>query len=201
MKISTRTLAGVAMLASLAVVLDYTMKYSGLKIPFPWNTKLKFDFTGIPIALSLLTYGFIPGLFTSIIALVAIVARSGDLIGATMKAAAELATIAGMVTALRMFPKQQKTTAFILGITTRCLTMFALNLIVQPAFYGISFEIALATSPLIAAFNAIQGTITIIGGYTIHETIKKRTSLHASTKNNQQQRKATRNNQTLTKNL
>jgi hypothetical protein len=79
--------------------------------------------------------------------------------------------------------------------------MFALNLIVQPAFYGISFEIALATSPLIAAFNAIQGTITIIGGYTIHETIKKRTSLHTSTKNNQQQRKATKNNQTLTKNL
>lgn len=187
MKISTRTLAGIAMLASLVVVLDYTMKYSGLKIPFPWNPKLKFDFTGIPIALSLLTFGFIPGLFTSIVALVAIVARSGDLVGATMKAAAELATIAGMAIAIRIFSKLQRTTAFILGITTRCLTMFALNLIVQPAFYGMPYTIALATSPLIAVFNAVQGTITIIGAYAVYEAIKKRTNLHTSTKNNQKQ--------------
>jgi riboflavin transporter FmnP len=54
MKLSTRTLAGTAVLAALVVVFDYTLKYANLKIVFPWLIYLKFDFTGVPIVLSLL---------------------------------------------------------------------------------------------------------------------------------------------------
>jgi len=85
MKIDVKTLAGTAILAALVVVFDYTMKYSSLKIPFPWLPFLKFDFTGIPVVLSLLLFGLIPGTFTSIIASVAILTRSGQIVSASMK--------------------------------------------------------------------------------------------------------------------
>jgi len=176
MKINTRTLAGITLLASLVVVLDYTMKFSGLKIPFPWlpTLKLKFDFTGIPIVLSLLLFSFIPGMFTSTIAFVAILARSGDVASSLMKALAELFTIIGMTLALKKIPKFKRGASLILGIVTRCFAMFFFNLIVLSTYYNIPFAIVLEMSPLIAAFNAIQGSISILGGYSIYEAIKKR---------------------------
>ena len=41
-----------AMLSALVVVLDYGLEFSDLRIPFPWLPILKFDFTGVPVALS-----------------------------------------------------------------------------------------------------------------------------------------------------
>ncbi len=97
----TRTIAGTALLAALVVVFDYSMKYSGLKMIFPWLPFLKFDFTGIPIVLSFYLFGFISSAFTSAIALFAILARSGDFFSASMKALAELFTVVGMAFALQ----------------------------------------------------------------------------------------------------
>lgn len=74
----TAVITGTAILSALVVVFDYTLKYSGLKIPFPWMPTLKFDFTGIPILLSFLMYGLPSAFTTSLIALFAIVVRSGD---------------------------------------------------------------------------------------------------------------------------
>jgi hypothetical protein len=74
----TVELTGTAILAALVIIFDYSLKYSGLKIPFPWYPNLKFDFTGIPIALSLFLYGFSSSIFTSFVAGVGIVARSGN---------------------------------------------------------------------------------------------------------------------------
>ena len=62
----TARLTGTAILAALVLVFDYTLKYSGLKIPFPWFPDLKFDFTGVPIALSLLMYGLPSATTTSV---------------------------------------------------------------------------------------------------------------------------------------
>ena len=56
----TVVLTGTAIMAALVIVFDYTLKYSGLKIPFPWYPNLKFDFTGVPIVMSLFMYGFSP---------------------------------------------------------------------------------------------------------------------------------------------
>ena len=60
-KNNTAKLTGTAILAALVIVFDYTLKYSGLKIPFPWYPNLKFDFTGVPIVMSLFMYGFPSG--------------------------------------------------------------------------------------------------------------------------------------------
>lgn len=176
MRIDTRTLAGTAILAALVVVFDYSMKYSSLKIVYPLlpQQKLKFDFTGVPIILSLYLFGFIPGVFTSVIALVAILARSGDVVASFMKAVAELSTVVGVAFALRVTPKFKRSASLVAGILTRCLVMFFANLLVLPAYYQTPLGVAVAISPLIALFNVGQGSISVLGGFFIYEAIRKR---------------------------
>ena len=93
---NTVRLTGTAVLAALAIVFDYALKFSGLKIPFPWMPFLKFDFTGVPIVTAFLMFDFTSGAFTSIVAALGIIARSGDLIGGIMKGIAEVSTVAGL---------------------------------------------------------------------------------------------------------
>lgn len=178
MKTNARALAGTAILAALVVVFDYTMKYSRLKIPFPWLPFLKFDFTGIPIVLSLLLFGLVPGASTSAIASVAILARSGQVVSALMKGLAEFSTILGMAVALKMFKRFRVVTSFAIGITLRVLVMICVDLVLIHAGI-IPLPVDYPDAPvivalLLGAFNAVQGTISILAGYSIHEAIKRR---------------------------
>lgn len=178
MKMNTVTLAGTATLAALVVVFDYAMKYSGLKIPFPWLPFLKFDFTGIPIVLSLLLFGFVPGIFTSIIASVAILARSGDVVGSSMKGVAEFSTILGMAVGLKLLKRFRMVGSFTAGITLRVLIMICFNLTL--IYTGIMpLPTSYANAPILVAllfgaFNVVQGALSILGGYSIYEAIKRR---------------------------
>lgn len=178
MKINTTTLAGTAILAALVVVFDYTLKYSNLKIPFPWLPYLKFDFTGIPVVLSFLLFGLIPGIFTSAIALFAILARSGDVIGSSMKGVAELSTIVGMALGVKLFRRFKILSSFTFGVTSRALIMVCVNFVL--IYAGVmSIPVSYADIPLIMAlllgfFNVIQGIISIVGAYSVYETIKRR---------------------------
>lgn len=180
MKIDTRTLSGTAILAALVVVFDYTLKYSNLKIPFVYPLQfLRFDFTGIPIVLSLLLFDFASGAIASGVAFFAIFARSGNAVSASMKAMAEFSTVMGIALGLRLFKKRSRFAEgalFALGIAFRCLIMFFWNLVVQPVYYGTPFMAVLLLSPLIGVFNAIQGSISILGGYFIYEAIRRRFS-------------------------
>jgi len=166
----TLSLAGTALLATLVVIFDYSLKYSGLKIPFPLLPFLKFDFTGIPILLSLYLFGLYSSAFTSAVAFFAISARSLDLIGAAMKALAEVSTAAGAALALKAFPKYGRMASLTLGILSRCVVTFFANLLVLPLFYSMD---AISLSLFITSFNAIQGSISILGGLLIYEAIKK----------------------------
>lgn len=178
MKITTITLAGTVTLAALVVVFDYALKYSNLKIPFPWLPFLKFDFTGIPIVLSFLFFGLVPGTITSVVASIAILARSGDIIGSSMKGLAEFSTIAGMAIGFKVSTKLKTASSYATGITTRVIVMMAANLsliyaglIVLPTAYT---SIPLTVTLLLGAFNVAQGTISIIVGYSLYEAIKRR---------------------------
>jgi riboflavin transporter FmnP len=165
-KINSTTLSGTALLAALVVVFDYAAKYSNLKIPFPLLTTLKFDFTGIPIALSLLLFGLIPGVFTSFIAFVAIMARSGNFISSLMKALSELVTILGMAIGLKISKKFRNVFAFMVGVAMRVLIMTPFNVLVFPV----------EVIPLTWVFNILQGAITIFGSCSIYEALKRRFS-------------------------
>ena len=167
----------IAMLSALVIILDYTMKFSGLKIPFPWLPFLKFDLTGIPIVLSTLMMGLKAGVFTSIVALLAILVRSGDFIGASMKAMAELSTVTGFYLGCivaKEKPRILRVIPYVAGCLLRILVMFILTLPVFTLYYGIPLNAALAVSPLVAFFNLIHGFLSIFGGKLLYEALKRR---------------------------
>ena len=176
----TTKLAGTALLAALVVVFDYALKFSGLKIPFPWMPMLKFDFTGVPIALSLLLFGLPSAGTTSLVAGVAIVARSGDVLSASMKVIAEFTTVLGMWAGLALASRvgagrgAGKAAAYVLGVLLRVICMGVANLVVMPAYYGIPYPVAVDMTPLIAAFNVAQGSLTVLLGYFLHEAYLRR---------------------------
>jgi riboflavin transporter FmnP len=170
----TVTLTGTAILAALVVIFDYSMKYSGLKIIFPWLPFLKFDFTGVPILLSFYILGFYSSIFTSAVALFAILARSGDLVGASMKALAEFSTVVGVAFAIKSIPKFKRSVPIIFGVLFRCAVMFFANLLILPLFTSTLFMAVLLQSPPIAVFNIIQGFISVLGGIILKEAVIKK---------------------------
>lgn len=170
----TRRLTGTAILAALVVVFDYGLKFSGLKIPFPWLPILRFDFTGVPIVLSLSLYGVSSAATTSIVACLAILARSGDLVGATMKAIAEFSTVLGIAIGLRLPSRWRMGVSVVAGLALRVVVMSMGNLIVFPAYYAMPYNVTVGLLPMIGVFNAIQGTLTVLLGYLLYEAYVRR---------------------------
>lgn len=176
-KTSTTIIAQTSILGALVVVFDYAMKFSGFKIIFPWLPYLKFDFTGIPIVLSFLLISLKSGAATSVVAMLAILVRSGDVVSAFMKALAEFSTVLGMFIGMTVFKKNlklSKPASFFTGCTARVLIMAIANLLVLPLYTSITFEAVLLTTPLTAVFNLIHGLLSIFGGYLVYEALKLR---------------------------
>lgn len=173
-------LTGTAILSALVVVFDYALKFSGLKIPFPWMPFLKFDFTGVPIVVSLLLYGLSSAATTSVVACLAIVARSGDLVGGSMKSLAEFSTVLGIEACIWLAGKRDlkalyvKGASVVVGVFTRSIIMGVANLAVLPIYYGTLFSVAVGMLPLLVVFNAIQGGMTVLLGYFLYEAYTKR---------------------------
>lgn len=183
----TARITGTAILAALVIVFDYALKFSGLKIPFPWMPFLKFDFTGVPIVVALLLYGLASSATTSVVASLGIIARSGDPIGGAMKGVAELSTVAGMVAGLRIAEKLSPSRrvrmagALVAGLTTRIVVMSGWNLAILPGLYGMPFNAVVAMLPLLALFNAMQGAISVALGYTLYEAYVRRAPTQGGT--------------------
>lgn len=176
----TTKLTGTALLAALVIVFDYTLKYSGLKIPFPWYPNLKFDFTGVPITLSLLLYGTSSAITTSLVAGLGIFARSGNLVSASIKSIAELSSILGLALGfylskrVRLSGNQEKIVSLLIGLISRILIMTIVNIQVLPNVYGVPIGVTYGLLPLIGVFNAIQGTVTLGLGFFLQDAIKTR---------------------------
>jgi len=169
----TEQITGTAILSALVVVFDYTLKFAGVKIPFPMFPALKFDLDGIPIVLSLLLYGPYSAVVTCFVAFVAIVARSGAVVSASMKALAEFGTILGMVPFYKIDSSGSKGLATVSGMLARVVIMLVANLAAWPLVFQ-SVQAAVAFVPFLAVFNAIAGAISIFGGYLIHAALAKR---------------------------
>ena len=173
-------LTGTAILAAMVIVFDYTLKYSGLKIPFPWMPFLKFDFTGVPIVVALLMFSLPSAAATSLAASLGIIIRSGDLIGGAMKGIAELSTVVGMAVGLLIAGRisrsgyASKGVSLVMGLAFRVIVMSAWNLVVLPAYYGIPYDAAVGMLPLLGVFNAMQGSISILLGHVLHEAYTRR---------------------------
>lgn len=175
----TSRLTGTAILAALVIVFDYTLKFSGFKIPFPWMPFLKFDFTGVPIVIALLLFDLKSSLSVSFVAGLGILARSGDFIGASMKVLAEATTVVGIILGKKfVFQGQDKNgialIPFIIGLFLRIIVMTIANLIVLPNAYGIPWAGVIGMVPMLGVFNALQGVISIFLGNFLNEAYKRR---------------------------
>jgi len=175
----TAKLMGTSILAALVLVFDYALKYSGLKIPFPWYPDLKFDFTGVPIMLSLLMFGPESALVTSAVAGLGILARSGNLLSASIKSLAEFSTVAGFHMGLRAFVGRALGgrwlgAASAVAVTARVAAMTLVNLYVLPNLYGVPLEATYGLLPLIAVFNVAQGAITVGLGVFLDGAVRRR---------------------------
>lgn len=169
-------IAGTAILSAAVAVLEFT-RY--LRIPFPLFPTLKFDVMGIPMALAYFLFGLAPGLSTSLVSFAIIASR--DPFSGAMKALAESATILGAFLILRgknpSTSYLRKIMAIFSSVTLRVVVMSVANVLLLPVYMGRYYANAQAVMPvlgLIAAFNAIQGAISIVGSFFLYEAIVRR---------------------------
>jgi riboflavin transporter FmnP len=170
--------AGTAILGAAVAVLDVTFKMAGLKIPFPLFPDLKFDVLGIPMLLAYFLFGFLSGIFTCGIAFLSITLRSGQFFSDFMKFLAEFVTIIGVYVVLKarkqsFTEKKWKFLSIISGISLRVAVMDLANVLLLPvftAFYETPAAVIIIV-PFISLFNAIQGAVSIFGGYLLYESV------------------------------
>ena len=169
----TEWITGTAIMSALVVVFDYVLKFSGVKIPFPMMPTMKFDLDGIPIVLALFLYGPFSALTTCFVAFVAILARSGAAVSASMKALAEFGTVLGLLPFYKINPKGFRLFGIASGASSRILVMIVATLAMWPLLFQ-SEQAALAFIPFLAIFNAIAAVVSVSGGYMVYKAIAKR---------------------------
>ena len=168
--------AGTSLFGALVFVLDWSFKLTGLKIPFPLLTFLRFDLLGIPIFISFFLFGIFSGATTSLIAMLSIAFR--DPFSGFMKFLAEFTTIIGVYIIYRVKVsnnKWWKLMAIGSGILMRVIVMSIANVLLLPIFIPTqTFDAVLVLLPLLGVFNVLQGVISIFGGFLFYEAVTLR---------------------------
>jgi len=168
-------IAGTAILGAVVAVLDVSKV---LKIPFPPMPILKFDVIGIPMFLAYLFFGLLSGIFTCLVAFITISFR--DPFSGFMKFLAEVATIIGAYLILRARSQdalhKSKMFAIISSVVLRVVVMAVGNVLLLPVFLPKLFttQAVVILLPSICLFNAIQGAISIAGGFLLYEAVIRR---------------------------
>jgi len=166
-------IAGTALLGAMVAVLDWTSKTMGLKIPFvPPLAFLKFDALGIPMLLAYFLFGLASGMVASLVAWLSISFR--DPFSGFMKFLAEFSTIIGVYLVLRMHRPTSnwwKALSMITGVLVRVVVTVIANILLLPIFTKATTEFVLTWLHLISLFNAIQGAISLFGGFLIYEAV------------------------------
>ncbi len=168
-------IAGTALLGAMVAVADWTFKISGLKIPFPLLPFLRFDLLGIPMLLSYFLFGFLSGFITSMVAWLSIAYR--DPFSGFMKFLAEFSTIIGVYLVLRTRRPSShwvKSISMIVGILVRVVVMAVANILLLPIFmpgFYKTYTAVIVLIPLMSLFNAIQGILSVFGGFLLYEAV------------------------------
>jgi len=166
-------IAGTAILGAVVAVLDVGVR---LKIPFPIFPILKFDVMGIPMVLAYLSFGLLSGIIACLVAFATISFR--DSFSGFMKFLAEAATIIGAYIIVRVksphTSHKSKMLATFSSVILRVAVMAAANFLLLPMFTTTTTQAVAALLPFICLFNALQGAISIAGGFLIYEAVIRR---------------------------
>ncbi len=172
-KVNTREVAAASLLGALAALWEI-IPGPPFDIPFPLYPQISLDLTGVPMMISLMSYGTIPGVYTSLIGCSIIFLR-GNISGGIFKLVAELATLLGFV-----LVKKGIIIKSVLAITSRVTVMTVANYFLLPFFYSIPEPTVTGLLVPIALFNLIQGLINIIPAYLIYFRVSKSKKTGAS---------------------
>ena len=164
--IKAREVAATSLLGALAALWEI-IPGPPFDIPFPLYPQISLDLTGIPMMISLMSYGTIPGIYTSLIGCSIIFLR-GNVAGGVFKLVAELATLLGFV-----LLKKGIIAKSVLAITSRVAVMTAANYFLLPFFYRMPESTVVGLLVPIAIFNVIQALVNIIPAYLIYLRISK----------------------------
>ena len=165
-KIKTREVAAASLLGALAALWEI-IPGPPFDVPFPLYPRISWDLTGIPMMISLLFYGPISGVYTSLIGCSIIFFR-GNIPGGIFKLLAELATLLGFV-----LLKKSTVVRSILAVTSRVAVMTVANYFLLQLFYNMPEVVVVGLLVPIALFNVIQASINIIPAYLIYLRISK----------------------------
>jgi riboflavin transporter FmnP len=165
-KIKTREVAAASLLGALAALWEI-IPGPPFDIPFPLYPRISWDLTGVPMMISLLSYGAIPGIYTSLIGCSIIFLR-GNIPGGIFKLVAELATLLGFI-----LLKKNIVIRSILAATLRVTVMTGTNYFLLQLFYNMPETAVVGLLVPIALFNLIQVLINIIPAYLIFMRISK----------------------------
>jgi riboflavin transporter FmnP len=165
-KIKTREVAAASLLGALAALWEI-ISGPPFDIPFPLYPRISWDLTGIPMMISLMFYGPVSGVYTSLIGCSIIFLR-GNVPGGIFKLVAELATLLGFV-----LLKKSIVAKSILAVTLRVAFMTAANYFLLQLFYKMPEPVVAGLLVPIALFNGIQALINIIPAYLIYLRISK----------------------------
>ena len=165
-KIETREVAAASLLGALAALWEI-IPGPPFDIPFPLYPRISWDLTGIPMMISLLFYGPVSGVYTSLIGCSIIFLR-GNFPGGLFKLVAELATLLGFV----LLKKGIVTRSF-LAVTFRVVVMTAVNYFLLQLFYNMPETAVVNLLVPIALFNLVQALINIIPSYLIYLRLSK----------------------------
>jgi len=162
-------IAGTAILGATVAVLDWLSKIFSLKVPFPLLIVLRFDVIGIPAAMAYFLFGPLSGVIACLVAFLSISFR--DPFSGFMKGLAELATVIGAFLILRVrsppvLHKYEKIFAGVSSVVLRVVVMAVAIIFLIPTW--------IVSLPVICLFNAIQGVISIAGGFLVYEAIMLR---------------------------
>ena len=167
-KIGTREVAVASVLGALSAVLEY-QPGPPFDIEFPLYPKISWDFTGIPMMISLLLCGPLCAIYTCLIGCSMIFYR-GNVSGGIFKLLAELSTLIGYAAFRKNFVIDTAKATM-----ARIAVMTIANYYLLPFFYGkygMTFEATVALLVPIAIFNLTQALINIIPAYIIYARIE-----------------------------
>ena len=167
-KIGTREVAAASLLGALAALWEI-IPGPPFDIPFPIYPHISWNLTGIPMMISLLLYGPVSGVYTSLIGCSIIFLR-GNFSGGILKLVAELATLLGFV----LF-KKSVVLKSILSVVSRVVTMTVANYFLLQLFYAMPEPTVVGLLVPIALFNVTQAFINIVPAYLICSRISKST--------------------------
>lgn len=163
----TKTLVTMALLAAIAAALSF------IEVPFIAVSFLKYDAGNVPALVGGFVFGPVPGIIIGTIGAFVHGLIMGDWGGFIMNTAS---VIAHVVPAALIY-KHRKTLAsgiagLIVGALAATAVMVGMNLLIDPIFYGYSYEMIIGLiAPVLVPFNLIKTVINSVLCILIYKPI------------------------------